>query len=483
MSGQKTSGGKKKKTKMQKRLRLAGILFFIFLFFFLAALYMVYYKYKQDELVDRSPIVIVDGTDISGMTPEDAEQAILAKYPWSMKVVYDGGEYPIDDVFTPLVKSAVTGAQQEEAGILSQQADVTVEEKIKRLFDQSKGIERVRINRQIEGLSNTEMIAAQAAGDLEGELATDAEDSELVGFGSSGFEITESHSGRKLDTAKLTADIRQALESGDYTAQIPVSFTTVEPKVTKDQFKTIATYTTHTTASENRNTNVRLAAQAIDGKIIAPGETFSFNETVGKRTPEKGYKEAPAYSDGQTVQEYGGGVCQVSSTLYNAVVAAGLEAKDRTGHTYEPSYVTPGQDATVSYKNPDFSFYNNSGHAVGIRASYANRTVTVDIFGVSLLKEGEKRYMTSEKIGDAPGGYDYVEDPTIPFGTEEIVSAEKPGSVWKTYVVIEENGKQVSKEYVHTTRYRGHAGVMRHNTTNPAIVAPPQPPPPPPPAG
>ena len=479
MGKQMAAKTKKKASKGMRRVRLALIVILILLFFFCVALGMVYYSYKQDELVDRSPIVIVDGSDISGMSADQASDLILAKYPWSMKVVYEGGEYPIEDIFTPIVRATVEDALREESIVLNEQAGVTFEEKIKRLFDRNSAGERVRITRQMEGLSDVDMLAAQVAGDLEKDLATESKDSDIVAFGSDGFEISESVTGRELDSAKLTSEIKEALLTGDYTAEIPVSFTVVEPSVTKSQFKTISTYTTHTTNNENRNTNVRLAAQAIDGMIIAPGETFSFNQTVGKRTPEKGYKEAAAYSDGVTVQEYGGGVCQVSSTLYNAVIGAGLETKERTGHTFEPTYVTPGQDATVSYMNPDFSFINNSGHSIGIRASYANRTMTVDIIGVPVLKEGEKMYLSSEKTGDAPAGYTYVEDPTIPFGTEEIISAGKPGSVWKTYIVIEENGKEVSKEYLHTTRYRGHEGTIRHNTTNPAIVAPPAPPAPP----
>lgn len=120
--------------------------------------------------------------------------------------------------------------------------------------------------------------------------------------------------------------------------------------------------------------NVRLAAAALNGKIIQPGEEFSFNLTTGNRTTDKGYRPAGAYVNGVLVEEPGGGVCQVSSTLYNAVVFSGLKTTERHAHSYEPSYVTPGEDAMVSYdghSGPDMKFVNNSKTAVGIKTSFS----------------------------------------------------------------------------------------------------------------
>lgn len=138
---------------------------------------------------------------------------------------------------------------------------------------------------------------------------------------------------------------------------------------------------------------------------------------TGNRTTEKGYKPAGAYSNGVVVQEPGGGVCQVSSTLYNAVVFAGLKTTERHAHTYEPSYVTPGEDAMVSYDGyagPDLRFVNNSKTAVGIKAAYSNQTLTVSIYGNPILEDGVTVSMHSEKIKELdPPTPTYVEDPTL----------------------------------------------------------------------
>ena len=168
---------------------------------------------------------------------------------------------------------------------------------------------------------------------------------------------------------------------------------------------------TKTTANSKRNTNVRLACEALNGTIVQPGQELSFNDTVGERTEAKGYQGAAAYNNGEVVQEIGGGVCQVSTTLYNAVLKAGLKISVRRSHTFEPSYVTPGQDATVSWGGPDFKFINNSNTAIGIRARYADQTCTVSVYGIPILEEGVTYSLDAKKIADLdPPAPIYEED-------------------------------------------------------------------------
>ena len=130
--------------------------------------------------------------------------------------------------------------------------------------------------------------------------------------------------------------------------------------------------------------------------------------------------------------------------------------------------MTPGQDATVSFDQPDFAFTNTSSHSVGIRSTYANNVMRVDIFGIPVLEPGTKRYMFSEQTGEiAPPEATYEEDPTVEFGQEVVSKQEKPGSVWTTYIVLERNGEILEKEYLHTTKYKGKGAVIRRNTTTP----------------
>jgi vancomycin resistance protein YoaR len=118
---------------------------------------------------------------------------------------------------------------------------------------------------------------------------------------------------------------------------------------------------TYVAGTSNRKSNVALAASAINGKILNPGETFSYNETVGERTVEKGYKSAGAYVNGEVVEEIGGGICQVSSTLYNCVLYADLEVVERSNHMFIVTYLPLGNDATVNWGTVDFKFKKQYG--------------------------------------------------------------------------------------------------------------------------
>ena len=152
----------------------------------------------------------------------------------------------------------------------------------------------------------------------------------------------------------------------------------------------IGTYSSEYNESNcNRATNIKLSAQKINNYILMPGDEFSFNKILGERTEQAGYKLAPAYLSGKIVNEYGGGICQTSSTLYNAVLLANLEVTSRTGHFFSPSYIPIGRDATVSWGTLDFKFKNNKNYPIKICASSINGIVKVDILGIEQESEYE----------------------------------------------------------------------------------------------
>lgn len=168
---------------------------------------------------------------------------------------------------------------------------------------------------------------------------------------------------------------------------LEIEFAYIEPELTKEAIEStlfqdvLGTYKAYQSSSSNRSTNLRLACAAINGHIIKPGETFSFNEVVGKRTEEKGYKPAGAYFNGETVDEVGGGICQVSSSLYYCALLADLEIVSRTCHMYPSSYVPIGLDATVSWGYLDFKFKNDTDYPIRIEASGGSGTVNVTFYG------------------------------------------------------------------------------------------------------
>ena len=161
---------------------------------------------------------------------------------------------------------------------------------------------------------------------------------------------------------------------------IPLKITIPEKKLSdlgKEAFPDeLGTYTTrYDPTNKNRSNNLEISAEKINGTIIMPGETFSYNQTVGERTIKEGYKEAGAYAGGKVVQSVGGGICQTSSTLYNAALLANLEIVDRSNHQFLTSYVTASRDATVSWGSIDFQFKNNRTYPIKNRGNSKKRSM------------------------------------------------------------------------------------------------------------
>ena len=278
-----------------------------------------------------------------------------------------------------------------------------------------------------------------------GDITSDKESGEFVFGGSvAGYAVNA-----EATAQKVMASIEQHV----YDASIECEGEKISASDSsiKELYGTIGSFTTKTTSNATRNKNVKLAAAAINGTVLQPGEEFSFNKTVGQRTEAKGYGAAGAYNNGEVVQEIGGGVCQVSSTLYNAVFRSGLTTTYRRSHTFAPTYVTPGADATVSYPGPDYQFINNSDHAIGIRAWYEDQTCNVQIYGVRVLPKGESWELVCEKTADLP-----VPAPKIITPEEGSESAGSAGSEWQAYKVIHKADGTTEKVKDHTAHYSGH---------------------------
>lgn len=400
---------------------------------------------ESESETEMQKEVQVDGISITGMSKSEAKAAILKEFPWSMTVEYDSDQYKVTD-------------------LMAEKVDALLDEIYK---DGSDPQESYTLD--TSGLDEKVKAEAAACG---AKWDKKAKNGSIDKFdaASGKFVFAGEENGFAIDQDKLAADISQALKDKKFDAKITASGSDVAPEISaasaKEKYKTISSFTTNTTANQNRNTNVRLAAEAINGTVIKPGQEFSFNGTVGQRTEAKGYKGAAAYNNGEVVQEIGGGVCQVSTTLYNAVFKAGLKISSRRSHTFEPSYVTPGRDATVSWDQPDFKFINNSSTAIGLRASYADQKVTISVYGIPILEDGITWDLDSKKVEDlGTPNPTYEEDQTLQPGEEVIKSKGSAGSRWETYKVVYKNGKEISRELDHKTTYKGHTPVVRRNST------------------
>ena len=156
--------------------------------------------------------------------------------------------------------------------------------------------------------------------------------------------------------------------------------------------------TKYATSNKNRTTNLILAANKINGTVLMPGETFSYNKVVGERTIQAGYKEAPVYVSGRVEDGIGGGICQITTTLYNAVVYANLDIVERSNHQFVPSYAGPSRDATVVYGAIDFKFKNNRDYPIKITCSVSGGIANFKIWGLKTDTDYEVQ-ITSRTTG------------------------------------------------------------------------------------
>lgn len=259
-----------------------------------------------------------------------------------------------------------------------------------------------------------------------------------------------------------------------------IKLTITKPKVTIDKIGSeafpdqLATFTTRYDVSDvDRTTNLQIACQKINGKIVLAGETFSYNKALGPRTAAAGYKNGKIYAGGEVVDGIGGGICQISSTLYNTVLMSNLEIVERRNHQFVTSYVPAGRDATVVYGMTDFKFKNTRKYPVRIVASARNGIATISMYGIKEEKEYTFSFST-KTIASIPFSTKYEEDASLALGTEKIKQKGANGLKTETYMTKMLNGKVISTTLLSRDTYDAMARIIQKGTN--AELVPPEPP-------
>ena len=245
-----------------------------------------------------------------------------------------------------------------------------------------------------------------------------------------------------------------------------------KPKVTLEDIGTeafpdrLSSFSTrYNAADKDRTTNLVIACQKLNGKVLMPGETFSYNETLGPRTYAAGYRNGKIYENGQVVDGLGGGICQISSTLYNAALMSDMEIVERRNHQFVTSYVNAGRDATVVYGLTDFRFKNTRTYPVRLVASAKGGVATVSIYGI---KEPDREYTYSfktETVSTIPYTTKYVEDSSLAEGKEVVTQSGTNGLVSKTYMTKMLNGKVISTKLLSTDTYSAMQRIVKRGTS------------------
>ena len=287
-------------------------------------------------------------------------------------------------------------------------------------------------------------------------------------FSTKTFTFTEDTPGAVIDPEDLYSRMTTLLDNGVTSTTVRVVPQRIEADMTKaelmNRFGLISAYTTNTTNNKNRNTNIQLSAAAISGITVLPGEIFSFNAATGERTAEKGYKEAAAIAGGQSRDEIGGGVCQTSSTLFNAVARADLEIIERNPHAWPSNYVEKGFDATVNWPGLDFKFKNNTGWPIFIVAGYSKQKVTVNIYGMT-LGTGVKIDLESEvtRTIPKPEGVNYVVNESLAKGEQKKTVNAREGYEVTTWKIWYQGEREIKREVLFKTTYKAYQETIEYN--------------------
>jgi vancomycin resistance protein YoaR len=237
----------------------------------------------------------------------------------------------------------------------------------------------------------------------------------------------------------------------------------------------VAGYTTYYGGVPNRIHNVQLVARLIDGATIAPGATFSFNATTGERSADKGFLEAPVIINGELQDGLGGGVCQVSTTVFNAAYEAGLPIESRTNHALYISHYPQGRDATVNYPDIDLKFRNDTGKWLLLRTFVGSSALTVKLYGTPQHRIVESETAPLEETGEA--GVKRVADPSMWTGVEVAEDDGEPSRTTSVTRRVYSASRKLLSETTWTSWYRSEPQVIRYGTKPRPKPEPPPPPP------
>lgn len=285
------------------------------------------------------------------------------------------------------------------------------------------------------------------------------------------FSLTKEKNGVKL---AISAEEAQAQVDGQDKQEYSFPLTITKPEITINDIGLeafpykISTFSTNYDASNvSRTNNLKIASNKTNNVVIMPGEVFSFNQVVGKRTVEEGYKDAKVYENGKVVDGLAGGICQVSSTMYDAALLANLEIVERYNHQFTTSYLPGGKDATVVYGIKDFKFRNSRKYPIKIVTSMGGGTITYSIYGIQ--EENEYTVVITPVITSRIAGRTITEvDKSLAPGKSVTVQAGHSGQRVTTYKELWQNGTKISSEVITNDVYNAMDTIVHVGPAAPA---------------
>lgn len=403
--------------------------------------------------------VSIDSVDVSGMTYDEAKEAIekITDEKAGSKVKITVNDEVVETTLGELgykwANESVIGEAVElgKSGNIIKRYKDDLELKNEGMkYDIEMSIEQEELQKKIEKLCEPYNVEAKNAS--------------LKATGS-GFEIIPETEGCVVDYDKSTTELYKYItEQWDKNSDIEFVATTKisKPKYTTEDCEKVSStpmgsFTTTFSVGwsyENRNLNIKNGAEKISGNVLYPGEQFSCNEHLAPWTEDNGWYPAGTYVDGGVQDSLGGGICQVSSTLYNALLRAEIKVVERYSHSMAVSYVDLAADAALAGDYKDLVFENDTDAPLYIEGIYSSGgSITFNIYGHDTREEGHSVKYVSETVSTTPIKTKTEKDPSKPKGYKETVENGHVGYVAKLWKITYENGNEVNRELLHTSTY------------------------------
>ena len=408
-------------------------------------------KVPADKICNN---VYVDETNLSGMSAEEAKSAIAAKVEEYQTLTVD-----------LIAEEAKVQVTLQDLGFATTNMEQVVEEALSygkegsiwNRYSQIKDLEESNVVLKAEYAVDAEAIATIIAEKIP-ELENAAKDATIKRENGK-FVITDHEKGVAIDAAESTKAIETYFNEtwNKQAAEIELVTTVDEPEVTREELEMVTdvlgTFTTHCGGTgSGRVQNIITGAGHINGSLIMPGEEFSADGAMRPYTYDNGFTTAGSYENGKVVQSMGGGICQVSSTLYNAAILAELEITQRMPHSMLVDYVKPSMDAAIAGDYKDLKFKNNTEYPIYLEGYVSGGYITFTIYGHETRPESRKIEFVSETISTTPAKKEFTASGDA-LGTITKTGSSHTGMKARLWKVVYENGKEVSREQFNSSNY------------------------------
>ena len=401
--------------------------------------------------------IFINGVDVGGLSREAALERLHTEIPIGDEKIC----VKVDEMeFKYIFKDFGAGYDFEEA--LTQAQDYSRSEGFLKSLARKFSLSIKKHNIEADYAYDEEK-AAQIAAKIADDAAVAAEEPGYQ-IQNGQFVIKQGKTGRKVDPAPLTKDIVDLL-SGKSGGVINARAVKIEPERTAAQFEAatdlIGSFTTPFDPSNaDRAANLAVASRYLNNQVILPGQVFSTSRALRPRTVENGYVKAGQIRNGEPDAGIGGGICQISSTLYMAALYAELPIHERRNHSLLVAYMAPATDATIAEGHIDLKFENNTDHPMLIESILTNRQHTINIYGHETRPPQRQINFETVLVEQRPQDDKVIEDPLLPPGMRRIIFDGMPGGRYELYKVITENGR-AQRVKINSSNYQPIQRVVR----------------------